>query len=292
MSFSKEKHIKSATYAAVLTASTLVISKFIVWRLTDSMSLQASLMDSLLDVLASIVNFVVVRQALKPADENHRFGHGKAEALAGLAQSMFITGSAFWLLIEVINRLTVPHAMVFNPFGNWVMIGATFLTLMLVLYQRYVIKKTNSLVIKADCLHYKTDILTNLGVLLSLNLSTRFQIARLDAFIGGAIALYILWTSYEIIKSSLSVLMDEELPDAPRNEIEAIVSSHEGVMGFHDLRTRSAGQYLFIQLHLDIDATLTLKRAHKIAQEVEDSLKEHFPEAQVIIHQDPYPHEL
>lgn len=289
MTLKKEQLIKSATYAAIAIASVLVVSKFIVWKLTDSMSLQASLMDSVLDVVASVINYFVVKQALKPADDNHRFGHGKAEALAGLAQSAFITGSAFWLLIEVIDRLNNPHEMVFNALSNWVMVGACLLTLLLVLYQRYVIKKTNSLVIKADSLHYETDLLTNIGVLLSINLSSYFHIGRLDAVVGGLIALYILWTSFEIIKASLSVLMDEELPLQEREEIIKIISSHEGVLSFHDLKTRSSGQEHFIQVHLELTPTISLKEAHDIAEKVEKSLKNRYEGAQVIIHQDPYP---
>lgn len=283
--------ITTATYGAVAVAAILIAAKFFAWMRTDSLSLQASLIDSLLDMVASIINLLVVRQALKPADKEHRFGHGKAEALGGLGQSAFIAGSAVWLLIEVTHRLINPHSLQDAQIGSFVMIMASILTLLLVLYQRYVIKRTRSLAIAADSLHYLGDFYTNIGVLVSLNVSVFFGWTYLDSFVGAGIAAYILHSSWKISQRSLDVLMDRELPDDARLEITKIALSHPHVWGVHDLRTRSAGLQDFIQMHLDMDEKLSLLEAHDIAHDIELSLKQAFPHAEVIIHQDPIPNQ-
>jgi len=195
--------VTTATYAAVVVAAFLIMAKFFAWMRTDSLSLQASLIDSLLDMVASIINLLVVRQALKPADDEHRFGHGKAEALGGLGQSTFIAGSAVWLIIDAIHRLIHPHPLQESGTGSVVMIIAIILTLLLVIYQRYVIKRTRSLAISADSLHYLGDLYTNIGVLISLNISVLFGWTRLDSLVGAGIAGYILYTSWTNWPSSL-----------------------------------------------------------------------------------------
>jgi ferrous-iron efflux pump FieF len=282
--------ITTATYAAVGTAAILIAAKFFAWMRTDSLSLQASLIDSLLDIAASIINLIIVKQALKPADAEHRFGHGKAEALAGLGQSAFIAGSAFWLIIDAMHRLTHPHPLQDSATGSVVMIIAIILTSGLVLYQRYVVKQTRSLAISADSLHYLGDMYTNMGVLVSLNISVLFGWTRLDSLVGAGIAGFILYTSWTIARRSLDVLMDRELPDETRLRITEIVLQHARVWGIHDLRTRSAGLQEFIQMHLDMDEKLSLLEAHDIANDVELALQEAFPHAEIIIHQDPLPH--
>lgn len=281
--------ITSATYGAVGVASILIAAKFFAWMRTDSLSLQASLIDSLLDMAASVINLLVVRQALKPADEEHRFGHGKAEALGGLGQSAFIAGSAVWLIIDVIHRLIHPHPLQDGKIGSLIMIMASILTLFLVLYQRYVVKQTRSLAISADSLHYLGDLYANIGVLVSLNVSVFLGWERVDSLVGAGIAVYILYSSWQIGQRSLDVLMDRELPDEARQKITEIALSHPHVWGVHDLRTRSAGLQDFIQMHLDMDEKLPLLKAHDVAHEVELTLQKAFPHAEVIIHQDPIP---
>ena len=283
--------ITSATYGAVGVAAILIAAKFFAWMRTDSLSLQASLIDSLLDMVASIINLLVVRQALKPADKEHRFGHGKAEALGGLGQSAFIAGSAVWLLIDVTHRLINPLPIQGAQIGSFVMIIASILTLLLVLYQRYVIKRTRSLAIAADSLHYLGDFYTNIGVLVSLNVSVLLGWTHLDSLVGAGIAAYILHSSWKISQRSLDVLMDRELPDAARLQITKIALSHPRVWGVHDLRTRSAGVQDFIQMHLDMDEKLSLLEAHDIANDVELAVQDAFPHAEVIIHQDPIPNQ-
>jgi len=282
--------VKTATYGAVVVAALLIGAKFFAWMRTDSISMQASLIDSLLDIVASIINLLVVSQAIKPADKEHRFGHGKAEALGGLGQSTFIAGSAVWLIIDALHRLIDPHPLQESHIGTIVIIIAIILTSLLVAYQRYVIKRTRSLAIAADSLHYLGDLYTNLGVLASLNITAYFGWIRFDALVGAGIALYILYTSWVIGRKSLDVLMDRELPDTARHQIIEIALAHPKVWGIHDLRTRSAGLQDFIQMHLDMDEQLSLLEAHEVANDVELAISKAFPHAEIIIHQDPIPH--
>ena len=245
------------------------------------------MIDSLLDIIASIINFFVIRQALKPADADHRFGHGKAEALGGLSQTMFIAGSALWLLVEALHRFIQPHYITDIGFASVITLISIGLTTSLVMLQKYVVRKTNSLTIAADSLHYQTDLFTNIGVLIGLYLAAKYNLYWLDTVIGVTIAIYILITSYKIGYQSLNILMDKELDEPLRQQIIHHVYKHPDVLGVHDLRTRSAGQQIFIQMHLDLDAKITLKQAHDIGFAVASHLREHFPHADVIIHQDP-----
>lgn len=281
--------ITTATYSAVVIAAILIGAKFFAWMVTDSLSLQASLIDSLLDMATSVINLLVVRAALKPADAEHRFGHGKAEALGGLGQSAFIAGSAVWLILDAVHRLISPHPLQESGTGSIVMVIAIILTGLLVLYQRYVIKQTRSLAISADSLHYLGDLYTNIGVLISLNVSALLGWVRLDSLVGAGIAGYILYTSWSIGRRSLDILMDRELPDAARLRIMEIILADPRVWGVHDLRTRSAGLQDFIQMHLDMDEKLSLLEAHEVADNVEFALQAAFPHAEIIIHQDPIP---
>ena len=284
---SSQRLIKIATQLAMFVAATLVVCKFYAWICTHSISLKASLIDSILDLGASFVNFLAVRQALKPADEDHRFGHGKAEAISGLAQATFIAGSAVWLCLEVFQQLYNPVLLKATALGSWVMVFASLLTFLLILFQNYTVKKTQSIAIQADSLHYKTDLYTNLAVLFSLNMSSFFPTAWLDTVIGGCIAVYILRTSYEIGVKSVHILMDRELPEETREKITALVLQNPTVLGIHELRTRSYGQYDFIQFHLDLNKELSLWEAHNISDAVELSILAEFPHAEIIIHQDP-----
>ncbi len=284
---SDQSIIKLITCGALAVASLLVISKAFVWHITGSLSIKASLVDSLLDACASFINFIAIYHALRPADAEHKFGHGKAEALASLGQSIFITFSAGWLLKEVVERIHTPHPVIFSLFAVYVMVGAVVLTLLLVIGQRYVINRTGSLAIEADSLHYQTDLFTNMGVLLSFFLSSYFSVAFFDTAVGALIAIYILYTSWKIAKKAFDILMDRELPDDVLEKITEIAKNHAQVLGIHDLKTRSSGQNEFIQMHLDLDKDLTLEIAHAIAEEVASEINRVFPKAEVIIHQDP-----
>ena len=280
------KLLRLATYASISVALILIVAKLIAWGLSDSVSLLATLIDSVLDALASLINLIAVRHALTPADKEHRFGHGKAEALAGLSQSMFIAGSAGFLLLEAGRRLISPIAVESVGISMLVMVFSIVATLLLLSFQAHVIRKTNSTAIRADALHYRSDLLVNASVILALWLSVKGW-AGFDALFACAIAIYILYSAWEIITVSYDHLMDRELPDEQREEIERLVLQHKSARGLHDLRSRHSGTVTFIQLHLELDDDLSLLEAHKISDEVELCLLEAFPGSEIIIHIDP-----
>ena len=278
--------MRLATYASISVALVLIVAKTIAWGISDSVSLLATLIDSTLDALASLINLIAVRHALSPADKEHRFGHGKAEALAGLGQAAFITGSACFLLLESGRRIANPVELESYGVGMGVMLLSIVATLALLRFQRYVIRKTDSTAIKADALHYRTDLLVNGSVIVALWLSVQGW-AGFDALFAIGIAIYILYSAWEIVKQAFDHLMDRELPNAERDKIIGIANLHEAVHGMHDLRSRRAGMATFIQLHLELDDDLTLLQAHKISDEVEASLQAVYPGAEIIIHIDP-----
>jgi ferrous-iron efflux pump FieF len=279
--------MKRATYASVGVVTILVIAKTVAWLVTDSVSVLASLLDSLLDAAASLINLVAVRHALVPADREHRFGHGKAESLAGMAQAAFIGGSSILLVLEALNRLAVPSRLAHAEVGIAVTVLSILLTIVLVAYQRRVIRLTGSVAIDADSLHYQGDLLLNGSVILSLGLSGWLGWSLLDPLFAVAIAGFLLHSAWTISRKSLDRLMDRELPDGDRARLRAIALAHREVRAVHDLRSRSSGPDLFIQLHLEMDGAMTLQRSHEIADAVERDILDAYPNAEVIIHQDP-----
>lgn len=280
------KLLRIATYASVSVAVFLIIVKLIAWGRSDSVSLLATLVDSILDALASIVNLIAVRHALTPADKEHRFGHGKAEALAGLSQSLFIAGSSVFLLLEAAQTFFNPTEIE-NAFAGIAVMGVSIVaTLILISFQYYVIRKTHSVAIRADALHFKSDILVNVAVILALWLST-IGMNLFDPIIGGLIACYILYCAWGIVRLSLDQLMDHELGDDVRANIKKVVLSHAHAQGMHDLRTRHSGSMTFIQFHLEIEDDLTLIQAHNATDEIEEMLLQTYPESEIIIHIDP-----
>ncbi len=279
--------VRIATYAAVLAAGAMIAAKAVAWSLTESVSVLSSLVDSLLDVAASMVNLLAVRHALTPADREHRFGHGKAEPLAGLAQSAFIAGSAALLLLEAVRRLSFPQPVANSTIGISVIAFSMAVTLALVVFQRRVIKRTGSVAISADSLHYASDLVLNGSVIVSLVLAGWLDWPVVDPSFGIAIGIYILWSAARIARLSLDLLMDRELPDTDRTRIREIALGHPDVRNVHDLRTRSTGPQIFVQMHLELDGTMPLTQAHVIADAVEASIRATYPHAEVIIHQDP-----
>ena len=278
--------MRLATYASLGVAFTLIVAKLVAWGVSDSVSLLATLIDSTLDALASLVNLLAVRHALSPADREHRFGHGKAEALAGLGQAAFITGSAGFLLLESTRRIVNPVPLESYGLGIGVMLFSIAATTGLLLFQRHVIRKTGSTAISADSLHYRTDLLVNGSVILALWLSVQGW-SGFDPLFAIAIALYILYSAWEIVQQAFDHLMDRELPDEEREQIKTTALAHPKVRGMHDLRSRRSGIDTFLQLHLELDDELTLLQAHAISDEVEASLQQVYPAAEVIIHIDP-----
>lgn len=279
--------MRRATYASVVTAAALIVAKLAAYLATGSVSLLSTLLDSLLDAAASLVNLVAVRAALTPADREHRFGHGKAEPLGALAQAAFITGSAIFLVFEAGTRLVNPQPLENSAVGIAVMLFSIVATLLLVGYQRRVIRLTNSVAIKADSLHYVGDLMVNGSVIVALLLVSQFGWWLADPLFGIGIALYILYMAWQIARGALDMLMDRELPDEDRKRIRAIAMAHPEVQSLHDLKTRGAGPATFIQLHLEMDGRMSLYEAHAVADAVEAEIRAAFPGAEVIIHQDP-----
>lgn len=281
------KLLKLATVASVVTATVLILAKLVAWLMTGSVSVLASLVDSLMDAVASLFNFFAVRFSLQPPDKEHRFGHGKAESLAGLAQATFIAGSAVFLLLEALDRLIHPRELEQVAVGIAVMSFSIAVTLVLLAIQRYVIRHTGSVAIRADALHYATDLLTGASVITALLLAQYLGWTRADSWFGMGIAAYILFSAWRIGYEATQSLIDRELPDADRERIKALVLAHKGVYGIHDLRTRQSGLVRFIQLHLELNESLPLEQTHEVADEVEALICKEFPNSDVIIHQDP-----
>jgi ferrous-iron efflux pump FieF len=279
--------MRQATYASVAVAAILIIAKLVIWGMSDSVALLSSLVDSTLDVMASLISLFAVRQALMPADKEHRFGHGKAESLAALGQSLFVGGSAVFLVFEAGSRVLRPHEIENGIAAISVMVLSLVLTLALVQFQRYVIRETGSMAITADSLHYSADLLVNGGVIIGLIAVTALGWTLADPIVALAVAFYLIVTALRIALRAMDMLMDRELDDDDREEIRAIILSHPEVRSMHDLRTRSAGVHSFVQLHLELDGDLSLSEAHRIADEVEKLVAAKFENAEILIHEDP-----
>ncbi|KEY58955.1 CDF family cation-efflux transporter FieF [Serratia sp. DD3] len=279
--------VQSAALAATTVASVLLLIKILAWYLTGSVSLLAALVDSLVDIAASVTNLLVVRYSLQPADAKHAFGHGKAESLAALAQSMFISGSALFLFLTGFQHLYAPQPLNSPGIGVIVTVIALVSTLVLVSYQRWVVRKTRSQAIRADMLHYQSDVLMNSAILVALGLSW-YGFHRADALFALGIGVYILYSALRMAYEAVQSLLDRALPEDEHQAIIDVVSSRPGVTGAHDLRTRQSGPTRFIQLHLEMDDDLPLVQAHNIVEEIEQALLQRFPGADVIIHMDPW----
>lgn len=278
--------LKLATGASVLTAAGLVVVKVVAWLMTGSVSLLASLIDSLMDGLASLINLIAVRYALVPADKEHPFGHGKAEFLAGLGQSLLIAASAAFLFFHAYQRLLEPRPVDQPVVGVVVSIMAIVATVLLLSIQWKVIKRTGSVAIKADSLHYVGDLFTNMAVLVAMAASYGGWY-YVDPILAIVIGMVILYSAVQIGHEAVQLLMDRELPAEMQQQIRDIAMAHPEVSGLHEMRTRQSGRVLFIQLHLEMDGNMPLSVAHDIGQQVEDEIEDAFPLADVLIHHDP-----
>lgn len=290
MSITQNKYARLVTVAAwtaTTIASLLFIVKVLTWWVTGSVSLLASLIDSVIDIAASVINLLVLRYSLQPADKEHTFGHGKAESLAALAQAMFISGSACFLILNGVERFFRPQELNSPELGIFVSLFAFLATSGLVVFQKYVVKQTGSQAIAADSLHYQTDLYMNAAIMVALGLSW-YGINQADAFFAVGIGIFILVSAVKMAYGAIQSLLDRQLPEEELTKIREISTAVEGVIGIHQLRTRMSGPVRFIQLHLELDDDLRLIEAHKIADRAEFKLKQAFPGADVIIHQDPY----
>ncbi|PNV96632.1 MULTISPECIES: cation diffusion facilitator family transporter [Pseudomonas] len=278
--------LRLATRASVTVAGILIVTKAVAWWLSSSVSMLAGLTDSVLDGFTSLLNLLAVHYALRPADDDHRYGHGKAESLAGMAQALFIAGSAVLIAFQAAQRLQHPE-----PVGApWLSIGVIVLslalTIALLLLQHRVIRATGSNAVRADSLHYRSDLMLNGSILLALVLAA-FGLHQVDAWFGLGIAVYILWSAIQIARESFSVLMDQELPPDVSQHMLELACSVPGVLGAHDLRTRISGSHWFVQLHLELPGELTLSVAHGISDQAADAIQKAYPRAEVLVHADP-----
>ncbi|MGB5735599.1 MAG: cation diffusion facilitator family transporter [Thiohalocapsa sp.] len=278
--------LRLATYASVATATLLILVKLAAWLATGSVSVLASLVDSAMDAGASLVNLIAVHWSLQPPDAEHRFGHGKAQALAALAQSAFIAGSALFVGLEAFDRLLHPQPVAQVGVGLIILTFAIVATLALLAFQRFVIRRTGSTAIRADALHYATDLATNGATLLALGLAA-LGWHGVDPLLGLGIGAFVLYSAVQIARDAVQLLLDRELPDAQRDEIIALARETPLVRGVHGLRTRQSGQLLIIQLHLELDDDLPLRDAHRVAMDAEARIRIRYPESDIIIHQDP-----
>jgi len=279
--------MRRAARAAVAVAGLLILLKAVAYLITGSIAMMASLADSGLDLIGSTINLVAIGHALTPADHEHRFGHGKAEPLAGLAQGAFIAGSALFLVIESIQRIISPQPVAHGAVGLAVMAFSIVAVTLLVILQRIAVARTGSPAIGADSIHYLGDLATNLGVVVGIVLSWAFGLWLADPIVGIVIAGILALSSLHVFRQSYDQLMDRELPEEDRARIKKIVMEHEDVRSLHDLRTRAAGISTFIQMHIELDPALSLTRAHEVSDEVEADLRAAYPNAEVMIHQDP-----
>jgi ferrous-iron efflux pump FieF len=279
--------MRLASFASVGSALLLIVLKVGAFLQTGSVSLLSSLFDSALDAGASVVSLIAVRQALVPADAEHRFGHGKAEPLAGLVQVAFILGSSIVLLAEVVDHFVEPKRIMEPEVGIAVMLASMLVTGALVLFQRHVVRRTGSIAIRTDQMHYATDFLVNVSVIVALLLTTQLDWWWIDPAIALVIAIFIAASALRVGKEALDMLMDREMDEADRTRIKEIVRRHPQVLNLHDLRTRASGRDRFIQFHLELDGSLTLLQAHRISETVESEICAAFPGAEVIIHEDP-----
>jgi ferrous-iron efflux pump FieF len=224
---------------------------------------------------------------MQPPDREHRFGHGKAEPLAALAQAAFIIGSSALLSLEALGHILDPKPLNNSFVGYTVMLFAIFMTLCLLALQNYTVRKTNSLAIKADRLHYAGDALINLAVIVALAGHEFLKLPWLDPFFALLIAGSMIWGAVRIGKHSMDVLMDSELPEEDRRKIFSLALSVAGVKGAHDLRTRSDGVRPVIEMHVEMPPSIRLREAHEICENIERKLHKTYPEASILLHQDP-----
>lgn len=277
-----------ASYASVAVASILLVAKLLTWWKTDSLAMLSSFTDSVFDVLMSVVNMLAVRYALKPADEDHRFGHTSIEDIAGLAQCAFIFAGMAMIVLQSIERLANPHIVLSNPeLGIGVSLLGMVLTTGLVLFQTYVTRRTKSLVIAADRMHYVGDILFNLGVLAAFVLSSFAGLPWADAAIAIVIALVVLRSTWPLGVRAFNNLMDREMPEDEKQTILTLIAGIPDIKGYHNLKTRYSGAKAFVQMHVDLDASLNFRESHAIVDKLEKAIMAAFPEADVIVHPDP-----
>lgn len=278
---------RRAALASVSVAVTLLLVKLAAVLITGSAAVLSLLLDSAADIAASGITLLSVREAAKPADRTHRFGHGKAEALAALGQVAFVGGSGLFIAVDSVRRLIVPQPVETLSAGLAAMAVSLVLTGGLVLYQRHVIRSTASQAIAADNLNYTGDLATILAVSLSLGIIHFTGWQWIDPVMAMAVAVYLFINAARIALAAIDTLMDREMPQEYRDAVKQVVLAQAHVHGLHDLRTRSSGAVEFIEFHLEINDNPTLDVVHEVMDAVEAALGEAFPLAEIIVHPEP-----
>ena len=278
---------RAATIASVTTAISLSLLKTFGALYTGSFAVLSSMIDSLADIFASSVTYIAVKYSSKPASDNHRYGYGKAEALSALIQSAFIAGSGIFVMYDGFSRLLSPKPLEQTDTGILIMSISLAATIGLILFQKYVTRRTKSQAIAADSAHYTVDMMTNASIILSLLVVKYFDINWFDTLTAFIISTYLLINAYHLARGAVSLLMDEELGDDIRTDIISIVRNTPISKGIHDLRTRDLGGSYMFEFHLELDGNLSLYDAHDLTDMVEDEILEAYPNSQIIIHQDP-----
>lgn len=272
---------------AVVSVGVLILVKSYAYYLSGAVSLLGTLIDSFSDAGISLIMLMALKHSLKPADEEHRYGHGKAEGLAALFQVAFLTGAAVFLTLESLQRLAEPREVSHHLLGMGVAGFSVLLTLVLVGVQNYAIQRSSSLIVAADKRHYTSDVLLNGGVILALFIHMQGGPVWVDSVFGLGVAGYLVFTAVMTARDAADMLMDRELEEPLRQKIEDIVTQHPRIYGMHDLRTRSIGMMIHISFDVEIDPEISLREAHTITREVEQALLAEFPNADIIIHKDP-----
>lgn len=281
--------MRAALASVAMALFLLALKGFAAWH-TGSVAMLGSLADTALDLLASLVTLYGVKLAAEPADHDHRFGHGKAEALAALFQVGLITASAAGIAWRAILAFGNPNATADAAFGVGVSIVAILATVVLLAYQRSVIRQTGSVAILADNVHYQSDVLLNGSVIVALVLDQYFGWRSADPLFGIAIALWLGWNAFGASSNAIDQLMDKEWPEDQRAAFLDVAARQPGLKGIHDFRTRRSGSHDFAQFHMEVERTLTVAQAHDIVEGVERNLRDVFPKVEVLIHLDPEGH--
>ena len=281
--------IRAALASVAVAVSLFAVKSYAAWH-TGSVAMLGSLADTGLDLLASLVTLYGVRLAAEPADHDHRFGHGKAEALAALFQVVLITASAIGIAWRAVERFSEPHVNEDAGLGIGVSIIAIAATFALLAYQRSVIRKTGSVAILADNVHYQSDVLLNVAVIAALVLDQYLGVAGADPVFGIAIAAWLVWGAFQASSQAIDMLMDKEWPEDQRAAFMEVAARQPGIRGIHDFRTRRSGSHDFAQFHMEVDPKLTVAAAHDIVERVEKALHDVFPRVETLIHLDPEGH--
>ena len=277
-----------AAIFSICGALTLAIIKLIIAIFSGSMAVMASAIDSLLDILMSGINFMAIRQAEQPPDQSHPFGHGKFETLATLFQALVITGSGGWIIYEAVSRLGQNNQLENINQGIGVLAFSAVVSWVIARHLRKVAKQTDSSALEADSLHFSMDIYSNLGLMAGLLMVRWFDIVWLDPALSILVASYILHEALQLIKRSLTDILDQELPEEIQQQVHNLITSHNGPLaGYHGLRTRRAGSLKIMDFHLEVCKDMTVADAHQLTESLEKKIMKEIPGADVIIHIDP-----